>query len=259
MKKLPLVSVIINTFNGEKFLRKSILSATKQTYKNLEIIIFDNKSKDKTFSIVKSIKDKRIKYYKSKKYLKLYAARNEAIKKSKGEYLAFLDSDDWWKSNKIEKQIQHAIRKNYDLVYSNYIIFNQKTKNKKIYTKKKLPEGFITQTLLNKYVVAVQTVLVKKKFFKNKMFNKRYEIIGDFDFFVNLSLEKNFGSIQKPLAFYRIHGSNYSIKKMHLHISEMKHWIRNNEERFKKRNLDIGAQKIYLKKLKIKNLFNRFV
>ena len=58
MKKLPLVSVIINTFNGEKFLRKSILSATKQTYKNLEIIIFDNKSKDKTLSIVKSIKDK---------------------------------------------------------------------------------------------------------------------------------------------------------------------------------------------------------
>ena len=52
MKKLPLVSVIINTFNGEKFLRKSILSATKQTYKNLEIIIFDNKSKDKTLSIV---------------------------------------------------------------------------------------------------------------------------------------------------------------------------------------------------------------
>ena len=103
--------MIINTFNGEKFLRKSILSATKQTYKNLEIIIFDNKSKDKTLSIVKSIKDKRIKYYKSKKYLKLYAARNEAIKKSKGEYLAFLDSDDWWKSNKIEKQIQHAIRK----------------------------------------------------------------------------------------------------------------------------------------------------
>ena len=60
MKKLPLVSVIINTFNGEKFLRKSILSATKQTYKNLEIIIFDNKSKDKTLSIVKSIKDKEL-------------------------------------------------------------------------------------------------------------------------------------------------------------------------------------------------------
>ena len=259
MKKLPLVSVIINTFNGEKFLRKSILSATSQTYKNLEIIIFDNKSKDKTFSIVKGIKDKKIRYYKSKKYLKLYAARNEAIKKAKGEYLAFLDSDDWWKSTKIEKQIHHAIRKNYDLVYSNYIIFNQKTKTKKIYTKKKLPEGFITQSLLNKYDVAVQTVLVKKKVFKNKMFNKRYEIIGDFDFFVKLSLDKNFGSIQNPLAFYRLHGSNYSIKKMYLHISEMKHWIKNNEGRFKKRDFNIGAQKIYLKKLKIKNLLNKFV
>ena len=65
------------------------------------------------------------------------------------------------------------------------------------------------------------------------MFNKRYEIIGDFDFFVNLSLDKNFGSIQKPLAFIESMVLITQLK-MHLHISEMKHWIRNNEERLKK-------------------------
>ena len=83
MSKLPLVSVIINCHNGEKFLNKSIQSVINQTYNNWEIIFWNNKSTDKSEQIVRSFKDRRIKYFKSNKFQRLYKTRNLAIKKSK--------------------------------------------------------------------------------------------------------------------------------------------------------------------------------
>ena len=95
------VSVIMNCHNGEKYLRRAIKSIFDQTYSNLEIIFFDNCSNDSSAKIVKSYDDKRIKYFYSKKKLKLYEARNQAVKKAKGIYLSFLDVDDIWSKEKI--------------------------------------------------------------------------------------------------------------------------------------------------------------
>ncbi len=255
----PLVSIIINCYNGEKYLKKTINSALNQTYKKIEIVFWDNNSVDKSKDIILSFNDKRIRYFNSKKYLKLYEARNEAIKISKGKYISFLDVDDWWVPKKIEEQVKIIEKKQLDLVYSNYYIFNNKKKIKKIYTKKKLPTGKITQNLLNKYDVAIQTVLVKKKVFMKKKFNKHYEIIGDFDFFINLSTKKYFGCLQKPLAYYRLHDQNLSRTKIHLHTKELQDWINANEKKFKRKNLNIDAQKYYLNKLKIKNFLNKLI
>ena len=99
----PLISVVINCYNGEKYLLKSIKSILGQTYKNWEIIFWDNCSTDNSKKILKNFKDKRIKYFKSKIFTSLYAARNMAIKKTKGEYVAFLDTDDWWHKKKLQK------------------------------------------------------------------------------------------------------------------------------------------------------------
>ena len=101
----PLVSVIMNCHNGERYLRQSILSVINQTYKNWEIIFWDNKSTDQSAKIAKSFKDKRIKYFKSNKFEKLYRTRNLAIKRSKGKYISFLDTDDFWNRNKLNSQI----------------------------------------------------------------------------------------------------------------------------------------------------------
>ena len=123
MKKKPLISVIINCRNGEKFLNECVKSVLFQSYKNWEIIFFDNKSIDKSLDIIKSFRDPRIKIFsnKSKSFLNLYEARNLAIKKSKGQYITFLDVDDLWKKNKLIEQVK--ILKNfpaYDIIYSNY-------------------------------------------------------------------------------------------------------------------------------------------
>ena len=101
-----LVSVITNSHNGEKFLRQSINSLLSQSYKNWELIFFDNVSKDKSIKIAKGFNDKRIKIYKTLKYMKLYSARNAAIKKTKGKIICFLDTDDLWKKNKLKEQLK---------------------------------------------------------------------------------------------------------------------------------------------------------
>ena len=87
IKYQPLVSIIMNCHDGENYLNESLKSVQFQTYKNWELIFFDNKSQDNSIKILKKFKDKRIKYYRSNKFLKLYDARNLAIKKSKGKYL----------------------------------------------------------------------------------------------------------------------------------------------------------------------------
>jgi len=100
-----LVSVIINSYNGARFLEKSINSVLEQSYKNLEIIFWDNASSDNTKEKIKNISDKRLKLFFSKTFKKLYAAKHEAILNSNGKYLAFLDVDDWWRPDKLMKQI----------------------------------------------------------------------------------------------------------------------------------------------------------
>ncbi|SVC54039.1 uncharacterized protein METZ01_LOCUS306893, partial [marine metagenome] len=88
----------MNCYNGEKYLREALDSIIDQTYKNWELIFWDNQSTDNSANIVLSYNDHRIKYFLSKKSSLLYDARNLAIEKTQGEYLAFLDVDDFWDS-----------------------------------------------------------------------------------------------------------------------------------------------------------------
>ena len=247
-KYYPLVSVILNCHNGEQFINKSVQSILNQTYKNWELIFLDNNSDDKTRIIIKKIKDKRIKYFKTKKIFKLYRARNIAISKAKGKLISFLDVDDWWKKDKLKIQVSTLeSNKQIDVLYSNVFLFYEKI------NKKKLSEGKITQSLINDFKMPIVSTILKKSIFKNIKFDNNYEIIGDFDFLVRLSLNTKISAIQKPLAYYRIHGSNLSIKKMHLNISELEKWVKKNKnkKKFKKYNF-FNIQKL-IQILKIKN------
>ena len=258
MKKIqdrlaPLVSIIMNCYNGQKYLREAVQSVINQTYKNWEIIFWDNQSKDKSSQILKSFKDKRIKYFKSKNFSKLYNARNLAINKAKGKFISFLDVDDYWINTKLEKQIDLFNKeKNLILVYSNVFILNDSNKSYKIFAKDTLPSGKITQNLLSNYRMPVITTILKKSLFTKIKFKSNYEIIGDFDFFTKLSLKGLFGPIQEPLAYYRIHEKNTSKIKIDLFIKEFNIWI--NEKKnlglFKNYNLDGVFSQIQILKIK---------
>jgi glycosyltransferase involved in cell wall biosynthesis len=102
----PLVSVIMNCYNGAKYLDESIQSVISQTYDNWELIFWDNRSEDKSSEIFKKYQDKRFKYFYANKHATLYKARNLAIEKSKGDFIAFLDTDDTWSKDKLNKNIE---------------------------------------------------------------------------------------------------------------------------------------------------------
>ena len=255
--KNPLVSVIMNCHNGETYLKESISSLINQTYKNWELIFWDNFSSDSSKEVLMQFSDKRIKYYYTKNFTPLYEARNLAIKKTSGEFISFLDTDDWWSPKRLEKQIELFFKdKNLDVVYTNFYFFYNKTKTKKIVSKKNLPDGKITQKLLSNYNIGgILTALCKKKIFQTKQFIGKYEIIGDFDFFVDVSLSSFFGCIQEPLAYYRVHGSNTSLRKIHLHIQELESWLKNNKIKDHLKNYSFKGVIFILQSLKIKKSF----
>ena len=103
--KLPLISIIIPTYNREYTLLFSIKSVLNQTYKNFELLVVDDGSEDDTESLVKKISDPRVRYIRHKKKLGANSARNTGIMASKGNYIAFNDSDDEWLPEKLMKQV----------------------------------------------------------------------------------------------------------------------------------------------------------
>ena len=254
-----LVSVVMNCHNGEKFLNEAILSVLDQTYKNFELVFFNNHSSDNSENIVKSFNDERIKYYSSKQYLNLYGARNEAIKKAKGEYIAFIDTDDLWVSNKIEKQLEF-FEKNLDtqILYTNYYIFKNSKKDKRLFLKKKKPSGKITQDLLNSNSIGINTIMIKKKVFENYNFKSNYSIIGDFDFLIKFSFKNNIEYLDLPLAYYRWHGENLSNRRIDIYLKEFTEWLKLYKQPLSSQGFSLFYLRLFLLKLRVKLFFKNF-
>ena len=244
--KKNLTSIILNCYNGEKFLNEAVLSVKKQTLKNWELILWDNKSTDNSKKILKSFISKKIKYYCSKKHTSLYEARNMALTKCNGEFVAFIDADDTWEPDKLEKQIKLFKNKKIGLVYGNLWIYNQRLDKKKRFSKQKLFRGRVFKKLLSNYNIGIISTVLRKSILelKNLKFDKRYNHIGDFDLFVKLSKICEFDFVQKPVATYRIHGTNLSLKKPNKELSELKIWLKKNNKK-----LDNEQKKQVIKKI----------
>ena len=117
-----LVSIIMPSYNTGLYIKESIQSVINQTYKNWELIIVDDCSTDNTDQIIKKFDDNRIKYFKNESNSGAAVSRNRALKEAKGKWIAFLDSDDLWKSVKLEHQIKFMTENNYDFTYTDYRI-----------------------------------------------------------------------------------------------------------------------------------------
>lgn len=138
--KNKLVSIIMPTYNCAKFIGKTIDSIQKQTYKNWELIIVDDCSKDNTKEVVeKYLKDDRIHYHLLKKNSGAAVARTKAMELAKGNYMAFLDSDDLWKKDKLSKQVKFMEENNYNFTCTAYEQIDEEGKKlgKVIYSPKK--------------------------------------------------------------------------------------------------------------------------
>ena len=227
-----LVSIIMNCYNGEKYLREALESVLAQTYQNWELIFWDNQSTDDSADIFKSYPDDKLKYFYAPKYTLLYEARNSAIEKASGEFYAFLDVDDWWISEKLEKQLQLFEDPRVGLVYGNYWFVNERKGTRKILYNKQLPSGRILNELLQLYVVGLLTIVIRSSAFTSldHPFDPRFQVIGDFDLVVHLAETWMFECVQSPVAYYRWHGSNISSTQKERNLCETEIWLHEMRE-----------------------------
>lgn len=176
------LSVITPTFNSEKNIKKHINSLNKQK-KIFEQIIIDNVSKDHTLKIIKKNAEYPLKIIQEKDN-GIYDAMNKGIKSSRGDYLLFLNSDDWLRSN-ILTNIQKFIKYNNqpDIVYSNACFF----KTGKFFFKKKAKIKKLNQQMS----LFHPSIIFKKKLFKNFNYDQRYKVAADWDLLLKLLNKKN--------------------------------------------------------------------
>jgi glycosyltransferase involved in cell wall biosynthesis len=223
----PKISVIINTYNRAHYLHQSIKSVLDQTFKDFELIIWDDGSEDNTSNIVSNFNDERIVYIKNN-HIGQYKSRNKAMQIAKGEYISFLDSDDYFLKNKLELQYKTLFNSDYEVCLSNYFILNQSNGKKKrayFFSKK---EGNILNQITKKYEHnCLSTLFFKKKLILSNTINfiEKYKIISDKDFILKLAKFSKIRRITKPLSFYRIHDNNVSIKNKVLEIQELEDWV----------------------------------
>jgi glycosyltransferase involved in cell wall biosynthesis len=231
MQDEPLVSIIINCYNGEKFLKQTLLSVLNQSYKNLELIFWDNKSTDNSKKIYNLIKDNRCKYYSSNKHTNLVLARHYALKKIKGDYFCFLDADDVWLKDKIFQQVELLVKENAGFAYSNSIIFNNN--KKKILFDKEKPSGNIYTDLLDDYFVPDETVLFSRKILlKNKIkFNERLNYIPNFDLTMQYAKISKAIYCNKVLAKWRVNNTSLTWKKNKEIYQDINNWLCNQKKK----------------------------
>lgn len=215
MSTTPLISIVTPAYNAAGFIAESINSVIVQTYTHWEMIIVDDGSTDDTKKVVAEFaqRDSRIKYHYQQNG-RQGKARNLAISKASGEYIAFLDADDLWVSNKLEKQLEVFEKENCDLVYTSGNIFEANIQN--LVKAIKVPEGlqnnnsFILKQLFG-YSVPILSVMVKKEhLLKVNGFDENLQVQNAEDYQLWIKLCDNgtrFYGLQDELFYYRVHAN----------------------------------------------------
>lgn len=201
----PLVSVVIPMYNAEKYIEETLNSVFNQTYKNYEVIVVNDYSKDKSLEIVKEIQKKHpnLTIINNEKNLNVAESRNIGIKNAKGSWIAFLDADDKWVETKLEKQLEAVNKNNSSLCYTS-IFFIDDDGNK-------LNKEFKTKTtvtykkLLKQNIITMSSSLVKKDLCLKYPFNNP-EVHEDFIFWLSILKNENVNPIglEECLCYLRL-------------------------------------------------------
>jgi teichuronic acid biosynthesis glycosyltransferase TuaG len=230
----PKVSIIMPAYNAEAFIEESIASVQNQIYFNWELIIVDDGSVDNTGNIVKKISeaDSRIIYiYQENK--KIAAARNSGLKIAKGEYIAFLDSDDLWTSDKLTKQIEVFKKIDVEVVFSDGFFMYEETK---ILDEYNTIHGLFKGHEMYKLEFERNYIPILSVMFKTEYINKvglqgeENDLVGceDFDYWLRLSkYGATFYGLPDRLFKYRVHKSSMSTNKVQMRLAEITALINN--------------------------------
>lgn len=212
-----LVSVILPAYNCEKTLTDTLESVLNQTYKDLEIILINDAAKDRTHAICDSFakKDQRIRYYINSNNLGTLETRVRAINLAKGEWIAFVDSDDLWSPDKLEKQFALQKATGCDLVYTASSFINETGEPFKWIMH--VPEQVTYKKLLRQNVISNSSVLMRKRdYLKYSPYSERGNDMHE-DFACWLCMLRaglTARGVNEPLITYRIHKNSSSSNKV---------------------------------------------
>ena len=203
-----LVTVVIPTYNRAGIIARAINSAANQTYQNLEIIVVDDGSADDTESAVRAVGDSRVRYIRQN-HANGNVARNRGISEAKGEYIAFLDSDDEWTEDKLSVQISAMEENNAPVSFCGIHQISSDGKTKDILFREKQGDGFVSREFLPSVYLTTPCIVAKREVFDDFMFDPDLLKWQDWDWVVRAGEKYGFYYVRKPLLIY--HTSENSI------------------------------------------------
>lgn len=254
-----MVSVIITVYNGEKYIKQAIESVLSQTYKDIELIVIDDGSIDTTKEVICNYPNIKYAYQDNRGE---GAARNYGVSLANGEYIAFLDADDLYKKDKIQKQI-NVLESNpgIDVVYCDLEVVDENLsyintlKSEGIYDKR---EDLLSMMLYRQVVQGPICMMIRRKCAYEIKWEENYTYIVDYIYTINLAKKYNFKYLEESLYTYRRHSNNLSNSHEKTLVEERKFLesIGNHkiEEILNNSNFNLYEKKLLLAKILIKML-----
>lgn len=218
---MPLVSVIIPSHNRRDFLECALESVFKQSFKNLEVIVVDDASSDDTQGMLQQMTDPRLITIKNSKNAGVSYSRNKGIEASRGDYIAFLDSDDQWQKRKLEKQIAFLESfPHFDLVHCNekWIRNGSHLNQKKIHRKE---GGDLFKRSLSLCLIAPSAVVMKRQLLDEiGGFRESYPVCEDYEMWLRITSQREVGFIEDILVIK--HGGHQD--QLSMRFKAMDYW-----------------------------------
>ena len=200
-----LVSVVMPVYNDSRFIRETILSVLNQTHSNFELLIIEDCSNDKSLEIIRNFEDKRIRLFVNESNRGAAYSRNKGIKEATGEYVAFLDGDDLWAEDKLEKQLDFMISNKYDFSYTNYEVIDDYGNKTNIYFTG--PKKISHRKFVRMNYVGCLTTMYKKSVCPDLFIPEQIKRRNDYALWLRVSEKCNCYLLDKCLAKYRIRKS----------------------------------------------------
>lgn len=246
---LPLVSIILPTYNCAAFLHYSIGSILLQTYDSYEIIVIDDGSTDNTKKILNPF-IQRIKYIRSEQNKGLPTARNIGIRSALGKYIAFIDADDIWLPEKLQTDIEYfKTHSELSMVYSKHVNIDEKGRVLDEASKRRLPSGNVFAELFSEqnFIITSSVVVRKEVFETTGLFDEQLFNCQDWDMWLRIAFYFKVGGINTPLVKYR-HNPHSLSKNRNNVLKYQKIIIDKTYNNFKDKENGID-EKLYKKRL----------
>ncbi|WP_022655377.1 glycosyltransferase family 2 protein [uncultured Desulfovibrio sp.] len=219
----PAVSVIMNCLNSARNLRAALDSLMAQSFEDFEVIFWDNGSMDDSPAIAQSY-GPRLCYFRGEKTVPLGAARNLAMAQARGRYLAFLDCDDLWRQQKLEKQVAlFKASERVGLVCTDTEIFDGRRVLKRLFAEARPARGMVFGALMERQWISMSSAIIRREALagltadagarEGGWFDESLNVCEEADVFYRIAHDWELDYVDEPLTLWRVHGANTTFRK----------------------------------------------